>query len=342
MPARRKVIWALLLALLFVTSGTAVAVPADLIITNARIYRDDGIFAETVAIRGNRILAVGSGTTVETVRGPATRVIDAGGRTIIPGLIDSHIHAVRAGLTFTTEASFVGTRTVAEAMRRISDAAARTPPGTWVIVAGGWTPQQFAENRKPTRAELAAAAPGRPVYLQLFYRGVLLTAKAIEALGLAREGLPQGASEEADVDGKPTGWIAGDSRAITALYERLPRNDVTRRMEGTKAFFSELNRYGVTGVVDPGGHNVVPEDYEALFRLWRNGALTVRVSYSICAPTPGRELEEYRAFTRFLPTGTGDDWLRFIGIGERVTWAMNNNHAPNDTQVRAYVNVALG
>jgi hypothetical protein len=93
-------------------------------------------------------------------------------------------------------------------------------------------------------------------------------------------------------------------------------------------------------VFDPGGHNLAPEEYEALFRLWRRDQLTVRIAYSICGPRPGSEFADLQQLTRFLPMGTGDGMLRFNGIGERVTWGMYNNDSPAETQKEDFYRVA--
>ena len=128
------------------------------------------------------------------------------------------------------------------------------------------------------------------------------------------------------------GWINGSTAAITGLYERLPSPTPEQGVAGTRRFFSELNRLGVTGVIDPGGHNLAPEEYATLLGMWRRGELTVRVAYSISSPRPGSELADYETMTRFLPMGVGDGMLRFNGIGERVTWGMYNNDTPSDAQ----------
>ena len=308
---------------------------------------------EAIAVRDGRIAGVGKSAEMRVLAGADTKTIELAGRTVIPGLIDSHIHAIRAGHRYASEVSWIGARTLAEALERVRVAAKVAPPGGWLVVAGGWTPQQFAEARRPTLAELVAVAGGHPAYVQLFYRAVLMTPKALDALSIHGDenvALPgrSGASADAasgqlerEPDGRPNGWIAGDSATITALYNRLPKPAVADSVEGTRRYFRELNRYGLTGVIDPGGHNLAPEDYAALFGLWRQGGLTLRVAYSIFAPRRGQELEDFRQLTRFLPMGTGDDMLRFNGIGECVTWGMYNNDTPTEAQKVEFHRVAL-
>lgn len=305
------------------------AQPADLIITNAKIATLDaqGTMAQAIAVRDGRIAAVGTAASVSVMRGASTRVIDAGGRRMIPGLIDSHIHAIRAALSYSTEVNWIGAATVADAMARLRAAAGRARPGGWLIVAGGWTEQQFAERRRPTMAELQEAAPDNPVYVQLFYEAVVMTPKALEALGVAPGTLPSGMKPMAN---DAPGWMTGDIIGISALFDKLPKPTYDDNVAGTRAFFTELNRLGVTGLVDPGGFSIAPSQYAALFQLWREKALTLRVAYSIFAQKPGAELDEFRDLTQMLPMGFGDDMLHFNGIGERVTIAMYNNYAPSD------------
>src|SRR3954471_18389132 len=194
------------------------AQPADTILTNGKILTLDeqSSIVQALAIRENRIIAAGASADIAKHADAKTRVIDLGGRTVIPGLIDSHIHAIRAGLKFSTEVSWIGATSVAEAMERIRLAAIYARPGTWLVVGGGWTPAQFAERRRPTLTELVAAAPDHPVYVQLFYRAIALTPAGLAALGIASEAdLPASATFE---HGDDEGWITGDSAAITGLY----------------------------------------------------------------------------------------------------------------------------
>jgi predicted amidohydrolase YtcJ len=332
----------LVLLVILLPAGLAPAQNATTVLLNGKILTVDRQFStvEAMAIRDGRIVAVGKSTDLRKMAGTQTRVIDLGGRTVIPGLIDSHMHAIRAALSFSTEVNWIGARSIAEALDRIRQASQSMAPGAWLIVAGGWNAEQFRENRRPTQAELTAAAPDNPVYVQLGYGWAVLTPKALEKLHIATDAdLPSGGKLERDSDGKPTGAVSGGQNAIIALFDRLPVPTPQQEVDGTKKFFRELNRLGVTGVVDPGGNNMTPESYQALFKVWRQRELTVRVAYSLCGITPGKEFEELKDLTQMLPMGIGDRMLRFNGIGERITWAMNNNNNPTAAEREKYYEI---
>ena len=314
----------------------------DTVLINGKILTVDAAFStqEALAIRDGRIAAVGTTASVRAQAGLTTRVIDLGGRTVIPGLIDSHMHAIRAAVSFSTEVNWIGARSLPEALNRVRAAAAAKPAGTWLIVAGGWTADQFQERRRPTQAELVQAAPNNPVYVQLGYGWALLTPMAYRTLGITDESaLPGGGRFERGPDNSPTGAVTGGQAAIISLFDRLPKPTFEQAVDGTRKFFMELNRLGVTGVVDPGGNNLFPSDYQALMQVWRDRQMTVRVAYTLNGQTDGKEFDELKNLTQLLPMGMGDDFLRFNGLGERITFGMNNNNRPDETVKEKYYQV---
>jgi len=329
--SRLRILACFIVALL--AAPAAGAQTPDTILVNGRFVVHDAALAQALAVRNGKIAAVGTTAGIRALAGPLTRIIDVGGRTVIPGLIDSHIHAIRAGLSYTTEVHWFGARTLKEALDRLSTAAQRVPKGGWLIVAGGWIDRQFAEDRRPTQAEITAAAPDHRVYVQMLYSHVLLDPRGAAALGLAeKKDLAARLTQERDGEGRPTGWLAGDNRAISDIFNLLPRPTHEQKLAGTRAFFRALNALGITGVSDPGGYNIEAEDYQPLLQLWRERGLTLRVRYSLSAPRRDREPEDFKSLTQALPMGAGDDWLRFNGIGENVTWGHYNNDAPDQAQ----------
>ncbi len=340
MPVRKALAAALAAGL--VVAGAFAAHAADYVIHNARVTTLDPARpqAQALAISGERIEAVGANEDVLRVHGAGARLIDAGGRRLIPGLIDSHIHAIRGGLSFAHEARLEGARSIDEAMARVRAAAARTPPESWIVIGGGWTPEQFVEGRRPSAAEFEAAAPGRPLYAQLFYRAAYVSPEGRAALGLDPQAPPPGLSFERDAAGAPNGWITGGVEAIAALWERLPKPGAEAARASLRAFFAELNAHGVTGVIDPGGHNLAPQDYAPLHALRAAGEMSLRVSYFMSAPEAGRE-EAFFARLAAERGGRSDDpWLRWLGFGERVTFGMYNVEAPSAQDVADFVRVA--
>src|SRR5437870_9957791 len=285
-----------------VGTADAWAQAADTILVSGKIVTVDSgsSIREALAVRDGTIVAVGRSADIKRLVGPATRVIDLQGRTVIPGLIDSHMHATRAALSFSTEVNWIGATSLAEGLTRLHEASLKAKPGAWlIVVTPAATLDTFSERRRPTQAELVAAAPNHPVYVQLGYGWAMLTPLALKALNIQ------------SADGVVT-------NNIIELFDRLPKPTFDEQVAGTKLFFRELNRLGLTGVVDPGGNNVTPREYQALFKVWHDRQLTLRVAYSLCGMTDGSEFEEYKNYLALMPQGFGDDMLHFNGIGERI------------------------
>ena len=316
------------------------AQPAEIILRQGKIIsadEKDNIY-QAVAIRDGKIISLGSNSSIKKLQGPATKVIDLKGKTVIPGLIDSHMHAIRAALSYSTEVHWFGLPTIGAALDKLKHASAQAKPGEWLVVAGGWTEEQFKEGRRPTQEELLDAAPRNPVYVQWMYDWVMLTPLAYQSLNIKSEAdLPSGSKFQLDASGKPTGAIVG---GIVQLFDKLPKPSFEDKVVGTQNFFKELNRVGVTGVLDPGGFNMTPAEYQPLFQVWRSKNLTVRVNFSYFAQKSNKELEEFKELTQLLPMSFGDDMLRFNGIGERVTFSMYNNNKVSPTDQEKLYQVA--
>ena len=328
---------ALFMAIGFTTAWAHVAIQADTVLIHGHITTMDPANpqVQALALRDGRVLAMGSDASVKALQGKTTRVIDLQGRRVIPGLIDSHLHGIRAALSFSKEVHWFGSHSLAEALGKLSAAAKKVQPGEWLVVAGGWTPEMFTEKRRPTQAELVAAAPNNPVYVQWMYDWAMLTPLAYDKLGIQQlSDLPKGSQFELDGSGQKTGAVQG---GIVALFDRLPKPEYADKLDGSVRFFTELNRVGLTGFMDPGGFNMSPEEYAPVFELWRKGQLSVRINFSYFAQQKGHELEEFKGLTQLLPQGFGGDRLLFNGIGERVTFNMyNNDHPTTDDQEAFY------
>ena len=137
--------------------------PADLVVRNGRIHAGDPArpSATDVAVRDGRIVAIGDSAEIARLVGPATRVVDALGRRVIPGLNDSHLHVIRGGLNYLLELRWDGLSTLRQGLAMLREQAARTPKGQWVRVVGGWSAEQFVERRPPTISELTPPPPRR-------------------------------------------------------------------------------------------------------------------------------------------------------------------------------------
>jgi predicted amidohydrolase YtcJ len=316
---------AIFAGLMLASSSTCVAAQtADTVLFNGKVLTVDRDFSvqEAIAISQGRVLATGTTADIKKLADDKARMIDLGGRTVIPGLTDGHIHGIRAALTFGTEVNWIGVPTLKEALDGIRQAAKAQAPGSWIVVAGGWTEEQFAEKRRPSPQDVTEAAPDNPVYIQHLYDWLLLSPKAMDALNIHSDAdVTPGGKLELGSDAKPTGIIDANGNALGKIFDRLPKPSLEQQVEGSKRFFHEMNALGVTGIVDGGGVSMYPANYQAVFKLWRDRQLTLRVAYHLCAPKPGSELADLQNLTQLLPQGFGDGMLHFNGPGEILIWA---------------------
>jgi predicted amidohydrolase YtcJ len=304
--------------------------PADLVVRNGRIYTGDPRrpYASALAIRDGRVLAVGDDYGMARHVTRATRVVDAVGRRVIPGLIDAHMHVIRTGLHFLLELRWDGVRSLGEALAMLRDQASRTPPGQWVQVIGGWSKEQFAEQRLPTISELNAAVPDTPVMVTHLYESVLLNRAALRAAGYTRD-TPEvpGGQIVRDYNGEPTGILlaAPAANLLYATIGKAPVLSADGQLESTRHFLHELNRFGLTSAIDAaGGFQSFPENYAAVMQLADRGELPVRLAYHLFPQVPGQELDDIRRWVASMRPGDGDDWLRLNGAGEGLVASAND------------------
>ncbi|MCF2446611.1 amidohydrolase [Dyadobacter sp. CY345] len=282
---------------------------ADLIIINASIHTmtANRQIVQSVAITSNKILAIGSNAQVMKTRSKNTRIIDAGGKTIIPGLFDSHLHVIRGGRFYNAELRWDGVKTLKRAVEMLREQAKRTPPGQWVRVVGGWNEYQFEEKRLPTLAEINEATGDVPTFILYLYGKALLNKAALTALNInADTPNPKAGLIEKDENGNPTGLLVAEPSAfiLYSTLAKLPELTNEEKINSTIQFMTELNRLGVTAVMDAGGgFQNFPDDYAITDSLYKMGKLTVRLPYFLFAQKSGTELADYSRWVGMLDIG---------------------------------------
>src|SRR5262249_43924937 len=269
--------------------------------------------------------SVGSNEQIMAIRGPDTKVIDLGGRTVIPGLNDSHMHPIRGGLHFNMELRWDGVPSLADALRMLHEQAQRTPPPQWVRVVGGWNEFQFAERRLPTLDEINAVSQDVPVFVLHLYDRALLNRAALRACGYTKDTPdPPGGEIQRDKQGNPTGMLIARPNALIlyATLARGPKLPPDQQANSTRYFMRELNRLGVTSCIDAGGgFQNYPDDYKVIEELHRRGEMTVRVAYNLFTQRPRQELDDFSKWVKMTRPGEGSDFYRMNGAGEMLVFS---------------------
>jgi predicted amidohydrolase YtcJ len=301
---------------------------ADLVVRNAKIHTGDPgrPHAEALAVRDGVITVVGDDKDVAPHIGAGTKVVDALGRRMIPGLNDSHLHVIRGGLNYVLELRWDGVRSLRQGLAMLREQAARTPKGQWVRVVGGWSAEQFAEGRLPTVAELNAAAPDTPVFVLHLYQSAVLNRAALKAAGFTKDTPdPKGGQIVRGRDGEPTGMLLAAPSALI-LYSTLAKaptlESAEDRKTSTRHFLRELNRFGLTSAIDAaGGFQNFPDNYATVIELAKAGQLSLRIAYHLFPQTPGQEIDDLARWIEMARPEDGDEWLRLNGAGENLTWS---------------------
>lgn len=300
---------------------------ADLILYNGRFSTLDrsNASADAVAIADGRFLSVGGARDVEAQASATTKRIDLQGRRVIPGLIDSHMHIIRSGLSYNLELRWDGVRSLSTALQMLKAQVYRTPAPQWVRVVGGFTEHQFAEKRLPTIDELNAIAPDTPVFILHLYDRALLNGAALRAVGYDKATPnPPGGEIVRDRNGNPTGLLLAQPNAaiLYATLAKGPKLPEEYQKNSSRHFMREVNRLGVTGVIDAGGgFQNYPEDYRIVEELHAAGELTVRIAYNLFTQKPKEELADFRNWTSKVRPGHGDDFYRHNGAGEMLVYS---------------------
>ncbi|MFA4928137.1 MAG: amidohydrolase [Patulibacter sp.] len=313
---------------------------------NVLTLEDPTSRARTVAITGDRIVGVGDDRDVTALIGPRTRVVDLEGRTVLPGLIDQHLHLDHMATACSGRILDLSERvaTLAELAERVATHAAQRPDDPW-IRGGNWSEGSIGEiasgGRQASRTELDAALPDRPVLLQHFsIHAALVNAAALREAGIdATTPDPVGGRIERDpVSGEPTGLLI--ESAVHLVEQRIPGPGQAERVAELRHAMVALNRLGVTSVTDP---MVTPQGLRDYAALRRGGAPTVRVHallhWGEAVGSSSSATIERALATNGTTTGFGDDWLAVLGgklfadgvPSQRTAW-LGTAYADADTR----------
>jgi predicted amidohydrolase YtcJ len=312
----------------------------DIILYNGKVVTVDKNFniAQAVAIRDGKFLAVGRNTNILALAGRGTLKMDLKGKTVIPGLIDSHNHMEEAGEAL-YKVPLGKARTVAEALTLIKEWAAKTKAGEW-IRGGGWHPlAQLQEKRYLTRWEIDSVAPDNPVFLPTVGHFVMVNSYAMRLAGITKDTPnPTGGEIQRDpVTGEPNGVLA--EAAIPLVSNAVPPWPFDLRVKMYKDAMKTFNSAGLTGIVIG---VTDPDSFKIYQHIWANREATIRASLMYCPtgePIPTEPLDEWERIIRGIGcySDFGDDWLSFSGIklivdgGMTLRTAYMREPYPHDT-----------
>lgn len=281
---------------------------ADVVLWHGKIVTADAAFNihQAIAVKADRIVAVGTDVEIGRLIGKRTNVIDLAGRTVIPGLIDSHLHATfGAANEFAVSLSGVGS--IADIQSRIARRVAQVKAGEWIAASGDWHESQVKEGRLPTRKEIDAVAPDNPVFIPRGGHVAVANSRALALAGVDKNTTnPEGGIIVRDSAGEPSGVLV--EGAATLLVRRLvPPLTQQQRLRGLEIYTTKLLSAGITSIVDPG---MTPPDLAAYSELHRAGKLNLRVSALLFS----RSLADMQKLAPTIAGFSADDWLSVCGF----------------------------
>jgi len=296
---------------------------ADLILHNGRVYTVDPVqpWAEAVACRDGRIVAVGSNDDVLELVGPQTERLDVGRRLVLPGLTDAHIHFLQLAIR-RNQASLFGVADFNEVRRRITAAVAQAEPGQWIL---GWGWDENLWGVQPVAAHLDDVAPVNPVALaRMDMHTWWVNSMALQWANVHRYTPDPAESRiERDEEGNPTG-ILREWNAIELVEKHIPQPDTATLEKWLRAAIAEVHRSGITGIHDQRVEREGQQSFRLMHSLWRRGELKLRTHVNIAA--------DYLAEAAVLglQPGFGDErlWLGHVKafadgtMGSRTAWML--------------------
>lgn len=255
---------------------------ADMIVFNAKITTGSLTKPEAsaLAVKRGKIYAVGTDVEILKLKDNSTKIIDAGGKRLIPGINDAHIHILNER-SYNYNVRWEGVPTLKRALEMLSEQAKRTPEGQWVKVIGGWSPNQFKENRLPTIEEIRKAVPNRPAIVQYAYNRAFLNEMAMKAFGVGTDRFPAlpGTVFEKDEKGDYTGVVDGYTFTFISLEAMVPQPSSDEQLSSIANTINSLNRFGVTSAVDGASLIGHPHGHTQIQQLAKENRLNIRMPF---------------------------------------------------------------
>jgi predicted amidohydrolase YtcJ len=313
-----KKTFALLIATFFTiglqAQSTQPFIGADMIVYNAKITTGSLTMprASALAVKRGRIYSVGNDAEILNLKDNNTKLIDAGGKRLIPGINDAHTHVLNER-SYNYTLRWDGVPTLKRALEMLTEQAARTPEGQWIKVIGGWSPYQFKENRFPTIEEIKKASPNRPTIVQYAYNRAYLNDLAMKAFGIGTSRFPSlpGTELEKDKKGNYTGVIRGNTFFFVSFEVMVPQANDEEQLNSLIYVINDMNRFGVTSAVDAASMIGFPQGHSQIDKLARENRLNLRFPFIDLqfgdVSSPSLIDAEINAVTKKSPVSPGEN-----------------------------------